>query len=73
MDEELTASSPKMLFVSAVRSISTTEASDTFDVISRASLTVRPERLQVQRQSEDFLLCVVLTPRLNDNVIILDL
>ena len=73
MDEELTASSPKMLFVSAVRSVSTTEASDTFDVISRASLTVRLERLQVQRQSEDFLLCVVLTPRLNDNVIILDL
>ena len=56
MDEELTASSPKMLFVSAVRSVSTTEAS-----------------VQVQRQSEDFLLCVVLTPRLNDNVIILDL
>ena len=73
MDEELAASSPKMLFVSAVRSVSTTEASDTFDVISRASLTVRLERLQVQRQSEDFLLCVVLTPRLNDNVIILDL
>ena len=73
MDEELTASSPKMLFVSAVRSVSTTEASDTFDVISRASLTVRLARLQVQRQSEDFLLCVVLTPRLNDNVIILDL
>ena len=51
MDEELTASSPKMLFVSAVRSVSTTEASDT-DVDSRASLTVRLARLQVQRQSE---------------------
>ena len=73
MDEELTASSPKMLFVSAVRSVSTTEASDTFDINSRASLTLRRERLQVQRQSEDFLLCVVLTPRLNDNLIILDL
>ena len=57
MDEELTASSPKMLFVSAVRSVSTTEASDTIDVNSRASfcsLTVRLVRLQVQRQSEDF-------------------
>ena len=52
MDEELTASSPKMLFVSAVRSVSTTEASDTIDVNSRASLTVRLARLQVQRQSE---------------------
>ena len=54
MDEQLTASSPKMLFVSAVRSVSTTEASDTIDVNSRASLTVRLVRLQVQRQSEDF-------------------
>ena len=52
MDEELTASSPKMLFVSAVRSVSTTEASDTIYVDSRASLTVRLARLQVQRQSE---------------------
>ena len=72
MDEELTVSSPKMLFVSAVRRVSTTEASDTFDVNSRASLTVRLEQLS-DRQSEDFLLWVVLTPRLNDNVIILDL
>ena len=36
MDEELTASSPKMLFVSAVQSVSTTEASDKIDVNSRA-------------------------------------
>ena len=59
MDEELTASSPKMLFVSAVRSVSTTETSDTIDVDSRASLTVRLARLQVQRQSEYFF-CFVL-------------
>ena len=59
MDEKLTASSPKMLFVSAVRSVSTTEASDTIDVNSRATLTVRLVRLQVQRQSEDFF-CFVL-------------
>ena len=59
MDEELTASSPKMLFVSAVQSVSTTEASDTIDVNSRASLTVTLARLQVQRQSEDFF-CFVL-------------
>lgn len=65
MDEELTASSPKMLFVSAVRSVSTTEASDTIDVNSRASLTVRLVRLQVQRQSEDFfaLCCVKATSK----------
>ena len=32
MDEALTASSPKLLFVAAVRSVSTTEASDTIHV-----------------------------------------
>ena len=55
MDEVLTASSPKLLFVAAVRSESTTEASDTIDVNSRASLTVRLPQLQADRQSEEFL------------------
>ena len=32
MDEALRASSPKLLFVAAVRSVSTTEASDTINV-----------------------------------------
>ena len=32
MDEALTASSPKLLFVAAVRSVSTTDASDTIHV-----------------------------------------
>ena len=47
MDEALRASSPKLLFVAAVRSVSTTEASDTINVNSRASLTVRLPKLQV--------------------------
>ena len=55
MDEELTVSSPKMLFVPAVRGVSTTEASDTFDANSRASLTVRLEQLS-DRQSRFFAL-----------------
>ena len=54
MDEALTASSPKLLFVAAVRSASTIEASDTINVNSRASLTVRLPQLQVDRKSEDF-------------------
>ena len=54
MDEALRASSPKLLFVAAVRSVSTTEASDTINVNSRASLTVRLPQLQVDRKSEDF-------------------
>ena len=54
MDEALNASSPKLLFVAAVRSVSTTEASDAINVNSRASLTVRLPQLQVDRQSEDF-------------------
>ena len=57
MDEALTTNSPKFLFAAAVRSVSTTEASDTIDVNSRASLTVRLPQLQVQRQLEDFLPC----------------
>ena len=54
MDEALNASSPKLLFVAAVRSVSITEASDTINVNSRASLTVRLPQLHVDRQSEDF-------------------
>ena len=60
MDEQLTASSPKMLFVSAVRRVSTTEASDTFDVISRASLTVRLERLDCKYRDNQKIFCFVL-------------
>ena len=54
MDEALRASSPKLLFEVAVRSVSTTEASDTINVNSRASLTVRLPKLQVNRKSEFF-------------------
>ena len=54
MNKCLTASSPKLLIVAAVRSVWTTEASDTINVNSRASLTVRLPQLQVERQSEDF-------------------
>ena len=70
MDEALTASSPKLLFVAAVQSVSTTEDSDTINVNSRASTTVRLPQLHVGRQSEGFLLCAVLTPRLNEDVTI---
>ena len=49
MDEALRSSSPKLLFVAAVRSVSTTEASDTINVNSRASLTVRLPQLQVDK------------------------
>ena len=48
MDKALTANSPK-LFVAAVRSVSTIKASDTIDINSRASLTVRLPHLQVER------------------------
>ena len=66
MDEALRSSSPKLLFVAAIRSVSTTEASDTINVNSRASLTVRLPKLQVNRKSEYlFLLFFVLTPRIN--------
>ena len=41
MGKALTVNSPKLLFVAAVRSLSTTKASDTIDINSRASLTVR--------------------------------
>ena len=54
VDEALRASSPKLLFVAAVRSVSTTEASDTINVNSRASLTVRLPQLQVDRKSDFF-------------------
>ena len=68
MDEASRASSPKLLFVAAVRSVSTTEASDTINVNSRASLTVRLPKLQVNRKSEYFfLLFFVLTPRINEH------
>ena len=68
MDEALRANSPKLLFVAAVRSVSTTEASDTINVNSRASLTVRLPKLQVNRKSEYFfLLFFVLTPRINEH------
>ena len=50
MDEALTANSPKLLFVAAVRSVFTTEASDTIDANSRASSTIKLPQLQVQRQ-----------------------
>ena len=50
MDEALTANSPKLLFVAAVRSVFTTEASDTIDGNSRASSTIKLPQLQVQRQ-----------------------
>ena len=50
MDGALTANSPKLLFVAAVRSVFTTEASDTIDANSRASLTIKLPQLQVQRQ-----------------------
>lgn len=53
IDEALTLNSPKRLFAAAVRSVSTTEASDTIDVNSRASLTIKLPQLQVQRQSEE--------------------
>ena len=49
MDEALRSSSPKLLFVAAVRSVSTTEASDTIDVNLRASSTIKLPQLQVQR------------------------
>ena len=54
MDKALRASSPKLLFVAVVPSVSTTEASDTINVNSRASLTVRLPQLQVDRKAEDF-------------------
>ena len=50
MDEALTANSPKLLSVAAVRSVFTTEASDTIDANSRASSTIKLPQLQVQRQ-----------------------
>ena len=49
MNEALTAISPKLLFVAAVRSVSTTETSDTIDANSRASSTIKLPQLQVQR------------------------
>ena len=50
MDEALTANSPKLLFVAAVRSVFTTEASDTIDASSRVSSTIKLPQLQVKRQ-----------------------
>ena len=54
MDKALTVNSPKLLFVAAVRSLSTTKASDTIDINSRASLTVRLPQLQVKRHQKIF-------------------
>ena len=45
MDEALSTVSSKLLFVAAVRSVSTTEASDT-NVNSRASPTIKVTQLQ---------------------------
>ena len=59
MDEALTANSPKLLSVAAVRSVFTTEASDTIDANSRASSTIKLPQLQVQRQWDDFFSLVV--------------
>ena len=50
MDGVLTANTPKLLFVVAVGSVFTTEASDTIDANSRASSTIKLPQLQVQRQ-----------------------
>ena len=50
MDEALTANSLKLSFVAAVRSVFTTEASDTIDANSRANSTIKLPQLQVQRQ-----------------------
>ena len=68
MDEALTANSPKFLFAVAVRRVSTTEASDTIDVNSRASMTVRLPQLQVQKQLEDFF-ALVLSGAPNENIV----
>ena len=54
MDKALTENFPKLLFVAAVRSVSTT-ASDTIDINSRASLTVRLSQLQEERYQKIFL------------------
>ena len=54
MDKALTVNSPKLLFVAAVRSLSTTKVSDTIDINSRASLTVRLPQLQVERHQKIF-------------------
>ena len=71
MDKALRASSPKLLFVAVVPSVSTTEASDTINVNSRASLTVRLPQLQVDRKAEDFFrFFFVLTPRINEHATI---
>jgi len=68
MDEALTANSPKFLFAVAFRSVSTTEASDTINVNSRASMTVRLPQLQVQKQLEDFF-ALVLSGAPNENIV----
>ena len=56
MDEALTANSAKLLFVAAVRSVFTTEASDAIDANSRASSTIKRPQLQVQKQWDEFFL-----------------
>ena len=65
MDKALTVNSLKLLFVAAVRSLSTTKASDTIDINSRASLTVRLPQLQVERHQKIFLrwCCCNATPK----------
>ena len=59
IDEASTLNSPKLLFAAAVRSVSSTEASDTIDVNSKASSTIKLPQLQVQRQSEEKLCILV--------------
>ena len=71
MDEALTANSPKLLFVAAVRSVFTTEASDAIDANSRASSTIKLPQLQVQKQWDVFFSRVVWLWR-HHNVILCD-
>ena len=53
IDEALTLNPPKLLLAAAVRSLSTTEVSDTLNANSRARSTMKLPQLQVQRQSEE--------------------
>ena len=57
MDEAFTANSPKLLFVAAFRSVSTTETSETVLLNLRASLTNKLPQLQEQRQSQETFSC----------------
>ena len=48
MDDALTANSPKLLLLAAFRSVSTTKASETAVLNSKASLTTKLPQLQVK-------------------------